>query len=160
MSMFSGIMEKLGFNKSAQQAAAASLTAGSPQGAPLRAGAPQRASAGAARAPLTPSTTSYTPPPTSAQPALTATTTVDVMGQLEKRAASNPQKLNWRTSIVDMLKLLGMDSSFNARKSLAVELGCPPDKLGDSAQMNTWLHRQVLEKLAENGGNVPKDLLH
>ena len=59
-----------------------------------------------------------------------------------------------------MLKLLGMDSSLTARKNLAVELGCPADKLGDSAQMNIWLHRQVLEKLAENGGNVSKDLLH
>jgi hypothetical protein len=86
--------------------------------------------------------------------------TVDVMGQLEKLAASNPQKLNWRTSIVDMLKLLGMDSSLTARKNLAVELGCPADKLGDSAQMNTWLHKKVLEKVAQNGGNVPKDLLH
>ena len=143
MGMFSGIMEKLGFNKSAQQAAAASLAAGSPQGAPP----------GAAPAAPTASPTAPTPPPT-------AMSTVDVMGQLEKLAASNPQKLNWRTSIVDMLKLLGMDSSFTARKNLAVELGCPADKLGDSAQMNTWLHKQVLEKLAANGGNVPKDLLH
>ena len=152
MGMFSGIMEKLGFNKSAQQAAAASLTAGSAQGAPP----------GAAPAAPTASPTASTspPPPTSAQPAPTAMSTVDVMGQLEKLAASNPQKLNWRTSIVDMLKLLGMDSSLTARKNLAVELGCPADKLADSAQMNTWLHRQVLEKLAQNGGNVPKDLLH
>jgi len=152
MGMFSGIMEKLGFNKSAQQAAAASLTAGSPRGAPP----------GAAPAAPTASPTASTspPPPTSAQPAPTAMSTVDVMGQLEKLAASNPQKLNWRTSIVDMLKLLGMDSSLTARKNLAVELGCPTDKLADSAQMNTWLHRQVLEKLAANGGNVPKDLLH
>jgi len=152
MGMFSGIMEKLGFNKSAQQAAAASLTAGSPQGAPP----------GAAPAAPTASPTASTspPPPTTAQPAPTAMSTVDVMGQLEKLAASNPQKLNWRTSIVDMLKLLGMDSSLTARKNLAVELGCPADKLADSAQMNTWLHRQVLEKLAANGGNVPKDLLH
>ena len=152
MGMFSGIMEKLGFNKSAQQAAAASLTAGSPRGAPP----------GAAPAAPTASPTASTspPPPTSAQPAPTAMSTVDVMGQLEKLAASNPQKLNWRTSIVDMLKLLGMDSSLTARKNLAVELGCPADKLADSAQMNTWLHRQVLEKLAANGGNVPKDLLH
>ena len=152
MGMFSGIMEKLGFNKSAQQAAAASLTAGSPQGAPP----------GAAPAAPTASPTASTspPPPTTAQPAPTAMSTVDVMGQLEKLAASNPQKLNWRTSIVDMLKLLGMDSSLTARKNLAVELGCPADKLADSAQMNTWLHKQVLEKLAANGGNVPKDLLH
>jgi Domain of unknown function (DUF3597) len=151
MGMFGGIMEKLGFNKSAQQAAAASLTAGSPQGAPPGA---------APAAPTASPTASTSPPPTAARPAPTAMSTVDVMGQLEKLAASNPQKLNWRTSIVDMLKLLGMDSSLNARKNLAVELGCPADKLGDSAQMNTWLHRQVLEKLAENGGNVPKDLLH
>ena len=151
MGMFSGIMEKLGFNKSAQQAAAASLTAGSPQGAPPGA---------APAAPTASPTASTSPPPTTAQPAPTAMSTVDVMGQLEKLAASNPQKLNWRTSIVDMLKLLGMDSSLTARKNLALELGCPADKLGDSAQMNTWLHRQVLEKLAANGGNVPKDLLH
>ena len=151
MGMFSGIMEKLGFNKSAQQAAAASFAAGSPQGAPPGA------------APATPTaspTASTSPPPTPAQQPPTAVPTVDVMGQLEKLAAANPQKLNWRTSIVDMLKLLGIDSSLTARKNLAVELGCPADKLGDSAQMNTWLHRQVLEKLAENGGNVPKDLLH
>src|SRR6187549_1605441 len=151
MSMFSGIMEKLGFNKSAQQAAAASSAAKSPQGAPPGA---------APAAPTASPTASTSPPPTSPQQAPTAMSTVDVMGQLEKLAASNPQKLNWRTSIVDMLKLLGMDSSITARKNLAVELGCPADKLGDSAQMNTWLHRQVLEKLAQNGGNVPKDLLH
>ena len=154
MGMFSGIMEKLGFNKSAQQAAAASLTAGSPQGAP-----PGAAPAAPTASP-TASTSPSPPPPTTAQPAPTAMSTVDVMGQLEKLAASNPQKLNWRTSIVDMLKLLGMDSSLTARKNLAVELGCPTDKLADSAQMNTWLHRQVLEKLAQNGGNLPKDLLH
>jgi len=154
MGMFSGIMEKLGFNKSAQQAAAASLAAGSPQGAP-----PGAAPAAPTASP-TASTSPSPPPPTTAQPAPTAMSTVDVMGQLEKLAASNPQKLNWRTSIVDMLKLLGMDSSLTARKNLAVELGCPTDKLADSAQMNTWLHRQVLEKLAQNGGNVPKDLLH
>ena len=154
MGMFSGIMEKLGFNKSAQQAAAASLTAGSPQGAP-----PGAAPAAPTASP-TASTSPSPPPPTTAQPPPTAMSTVDVMGQLEKLAASNPQKLNWRTSIVDMLKLLGMDSSLTARKNLAVELGCPADKLADSAQMNTWLHRQVLEKLAQNGGNVPKDLLH
>ena len=151
MGMFSGIMEKLGFNKSAQQAAAASFAAGSPQGAPPGA------------APATPTaspTASTSPPPTPAQQPPTAVPTVDVMGQLEKLAAANPQKLNWRTSIVDMLKLLGIDSSLTARKNLAVELGCPADKLGDSAQMNTWLHKQVLEKLAQNGGNVPKDLLH
>ena len=84
---------------------------------------------------------------------------VDVVSQLEKRAAANPQKLNWRTSIVDLLKLLDIDSSFAARKELAIELGCPPELMDDSAKMNMWLHKTVLQKIAENGGNVPKELL-
>jgi len=84
---------------------------------------------------------------------------VDVVAQLEKLAASNPQKLNWKVSIVDLLKLMGLDSSFAARKELAVELGCPSEKMGDSAQMNMWLHKTVLQKLADNGGNIPKELL-
>ncbi|MHB1192247.1 MAG: DUF3597 domain-containing protein [Longimicrobiales bacterium] len=84
---------------------------------------------------------------------------VDVVAQLEKRAAANPQKLNWRTSIVDLLKLLDIDSSFGARKELATELGCPAELMKDSAQMNMWLHRTVLAQIAANGGNVPKELL-
>src|SRR3546814_18859104 len=63
---------------------------------------------------------------------------VDVVAQLEKSAAANPQKLNWRTSIVDLLKLLDMDSSLSARKELATELGCPANLMADSAQMNMW----------------------
>ena len=85
---------------------------------------------------------------------------VDVVGKLERLAASNSQKLNWKTSIVDLLKLLGLDSSLSARKELATELGCPADKMGDSAQMNIWLHKTVLQKLAANGGNIPKELMH
>ncbi len=84
---------------------------------------------------------------------------VDVVAQLEQKAAANPQKLNWRTSIVDLLKLLDIDSSLNARKELATELGCPTSLMGDSAQMNMWLHKTVLAQLAANGGNVPKELL-
>ena len=84
---------------------------------------------------------------------------VDVVAQLEQRAAANPQKLNWRTSIVDLLKLLEIDSSFAARKELATELGCPADLMGDSAKMNMWLHKTVLAQIAANGGNVPKELL-
>jgi hypothetical protein len=83
---------------------------------------------------------------------------VDVVSMLEGWAAANPQKLNWKTSIVDLLKLLDIDSSYSARKELAVELGCPAEKMGDSAQMNMWLHKTVLKKIAENGGNVPSDL--
>ncbi|TBU82144.1 oxidoreductase [Pseudomonas daroniae] len=84
---------------------------------------------------------------------------VDVVSKLEGLAAKHPEKLNWKVSIVDLLKLLGLDSSLTARKELANELGCPAEKLGDSAQMNTWLHKTVLQKLADNGGNVPADLL-
>jgi hypothetical protein len=84
---------------------------------------------------------------------------VDVMAKLEKMAASNPQDLDWKRSIVDLLKLLDIDSSYEARKDLAIELGCPTDKMDDSAQMNTWLHKTVLEKIAENGGNIPMELL-
>jgi 3-oxoacyl-ACP reductase-like protein len=84
---------------------------------------------------------------------------VDVVAKLEGLAASHKEKLNWKTSIVDLLKLLGLDSSLTARKELASELGCPKEKMTDSAQMNMWLHKTVLKKLAENGGNVPKELL-
>jgi hypothetical protein len=92
-------------------------------------------------------------------PAPKAIAVVDVVAQLEKRAAANPQKLNWRTSIVDLLKLLDIDSSFAARKELAAELGCPGELMGDSAKMNMWLHKTVLARIAANGGNVPADLL-
>ena len=84
---------------------------------------------------------------------------VDVVGQLEKRAAANTQRLNWRTSIVDLLKLLDIASSLAARKELATELGCPADLMGDSARMNMWLHKTVLARIAANGGNVPAELL-
>ena len=84
---------------------------------------------------------------------------VDVVSHLEALAAKNPQKLNWRTSIVDLLKLLDIDSSFEARKELAAELGAPTDVMAESAKMNIWLHRTVLQQIAANGGNVPKELL-
>jgi hypothetical protein len=80
------------------------------------------------------------------------------VAKLEKLAASHQEKLNWKVSIVDLLKLLGLDSSYAARKELATELGCPADKMGESASMNMWLHKTVLQKIAENGGNVPKQL--
>jgi hypothetical protein len=94
-----------------------------------------------------------------APPKPVATSEVDVVGQLEKRAAANPQKLNWRTSIVDLLKLLDLDSSLDERKALAKELGAPQREMGDSADMNMWLHQEVLKRIAANGGNVPASLL-
>ena len=131
MSLFGKILEKLGLRQSAAQAAPVQPTA-----------APAPA-ATASAAPTVPA----------------AISVVDVVAKLEGLAAANPQKLNWKVSIVDLLKLLGLDSSLAARKELASELGCPAAKMGDSAQMNMWLHKTVLQKLAENGGNIPKDLL-
>ena len=104
----------------------------------------------------------YAPPPVptpAAPPPPVAIPVVDVVARLEKLAAANPQKLNWKTSIVDLLKLLDIDSSFAARKELATELRCPSELMGDSAKMNMWLHKTVLKKIADNGGNVPRELL-
>lgn len=91
--------------------------------------------------------------------AAVAVSRVDVVAQLEQRAAANPQTLNWRVSIVDLLKLLELDSSYGARKDLAAELNCPDELMKDSAQMNMWLHKTVLARIAANGGNVPQELL-
>ncbi len=131
MSLFSTILSKLGI--------------GSANAAP--APAPQRTPGAAAS------------PAPSSSPAGPPAAPVDIAALLEQRAAANPQKLNWRTSIVDLLKLLDMDSSLTARKALATELNCPADLMGDSAKMNMWLHKTVLAKIAENGGNVPGSLL-
>jgi hypothetical protein len=96
------------------------------------------------------------PPPTSA-PAASSMPEVDVEQVLNNMSQASGQTLNWRTSIVDLLKLLGLDSSLQARKELASELGYNGDT-NDSASMNIWLHRQVMNKLAANGGKVPADL--
>ncbi len=84
---------------------------------------------------------------------------VDVMSKLKAMAKANPEQLDWKVSIVDLLKLLGLDSSLEARKELAVELGCPPEKMDGGAAMNMWLHKEVLRQLAKNGGNIPKEML-
>jgi hypothetical protein len=83
---------------------------------------------------------------------------VDVELVLESMASKNPQKLNWRTSIVDLMKLLGIDSSLENRKSLARELGYT-GSTDDSATMNVWLHKRVMEELQRNGGKVPASLV-
>jgi hypothetical protein len=132
MGFFSKILEKLGI--------------GSAAAAPAPAPPPTATPASPSAAPVAP-------------PQPTPVALVDVVAQLEQRAAANPQKLNWRTSIVDLLKLLDIDSSFAARKELATELGCPAELMAESAKMNVWLHKTVLARIAANGGNVPKDLL-
>ena len=94
-----------------------------------------------------------------AAPAVVPISAVDVVAKMEALAAAHAEKLNWKVSIVDLMKLLGLESSLAVRKELATELGCPPEKMADSAQMNMWLHKTVLQKLAENGGNIPASLL-
>jgi len=97
-----------------------------------------------------------------ATPAAAATaaskTPVDVMAILDAIDDKTDEKLDWTKSIVDLMKLLKLDSSLSARKSLATELGYTGD-MGDSAKMNVWLHKAVMQKLADNGGVVPKELL-
>ncbi len=109
-------------------------------------GAPSSAPASAPAAPA--------PAPAAAPAAMSA---VDVEAILNEKAAKAGQPLNWRTSIVDLLKLLDIDSSLAARKELAQELHYTGDT-GDSAAMNIWLHKQVMHKLEENGGKVPAEL--
>jgi hypothetical protein len=84
--------------------------------------------------------------------------TVDVTAILDDLASKNPEKLDWRRSIVDLMKLVGMDSSLAARKELAKELNYTGDT-SDSAAMNIWLHKVVIRKIADNGGKVPNELL-
>ncbi len=119
---------------------------------------------GAAKTPLATSAPAAVPAPGAAPtaptppPIPTAITEVDVTAILDDLAAKSDEKLEWRKSIVDLMKLVGMESSLSERKELAKELGFTGD-MGDSAAMNVWLHKEVIKKLAENGGKVPADLL-
>jgi hypothetical protein len=132
MGFFDNILEKLGLRKNKKDQAASKPTFGSPG-----AGAKQKDDR-----------------PMFAPKAISE---VDVVKQLEKRAAG--KGLNWKVSIVDLLKALDIDSSREARNELAKELGCPADFMQDSAKMNTWLHKEVLKRIAANGGNIPANLL-
>jgi hypothetical protein len=83
---------------------------------------------------------------------------IDVVSKLETLAGLHPG-LNWKVSIVDLLKLLGMETDLEFRKNLAIELDCPASLMSDSASLNIWLHKAVLQKIAANGGNIPTSLL-
>ena len=114
-----------------------------------------------ASAPKGNATATVTPPapmtPIPSAPSTTAPPKVDVELVLETMAAGTSQKLDWRNSIVDLMKLVGIDSSLANRKALAQELGYTGD-MNDSAAMNVWLHKEVMRRLAENGGHVPANL--
>ena len=112
----------------------------------------------AVAAPTPPSPTSPTTSPTYSSPPVAPPKTVDVTSILDHLAAKNPEKLEWRKSIVDLMKLIGVDSSLASRKQLAAEVSYPGDEK-DSAAMNIWLHKKVITKIAENGGKLPQELL-
>jgi hypothetical protein len=114
---------------------------------------PQSAPPAAGRTP-----SAGTAPAAQPKPAPTAAEPVDVEAVLKRMAADSKQQLNWQTSIVDLMKLLGMDSSQENRKELARELGYNGD-MSDSASMNIWLHKRVMKELAAHGGKVPANML-
>jgi hypothetical protein len=171
MSLFSKILEKLGLKKREESPATTGTASGTsrPTAAPPPAtSAPKPTAAAKPASPAKPaSATPRTVDPRTGQvPGMpqgpmkpVAISEVDVVKKLEGLAAAQPLKLNWKTSIADLLYLLDIDNSYEARKELAVELGCPPEFMGDSAKMNTWLHKEVLRQIAQNGGNIPKELL-
>lgn len=165
MSVFGSILSKIFHHAGAtppdQQTASAT-----PAPAPTAdAGAAPAATPDPAAAPATTAPTASAAPAASAAPSTAAPgapasspqQTVDVASVLEGLAAKNSQKLDWRHSIVDMMKLLDLDSSLSSRQELAKELHYTGD-MSDSAKMNMWLHGEVMKKLAANGGKVPDDL--
>ena len=168
MGLFSKILTKLGIKK----AEPATTPTPNPAAAPKPAVAAPKPVTPTAAKPVTPASPAKpvvapaipykqsTPTPVAPTPvAPTPISEVDVVTKLEGLAKANPNKLNWKVSIVDLLKLLDLESSSEARKEMAVELGCPAELMNDSAKMNTWLHKTVLKEIAQNGGNIPKELL-
>jgi hypothetical protein len=171
MGFFSTILEKLGLKKEAPAASQAATSTATP--------APVKPAASATAATVKPSSVSSagtaTVRPSADQhkdddikhqpsaaaeakaPAVQAISEVDVVKKLEQMAEGSG--LNWKVSIVDLLKILGIDSSREARNELAKELGCPDEFMHDSAKMNVWLHKEVLKQIAANGGNIPQSLL-
>ena len=141
MGLFNSLMSKIFGHAAPATTASASQAAAA---APATGGTPQTPAAAGSSAPV--------------PAAAPAAPVVDVAAVLNDLAKKNPEKLDWRRSIVDLMKLVGMDSSLAARKQLATELRYTGDQ-NDSASMNIWLHKEVLKKLAENGGKVPPELL-
>ncbi len=142
MGLFDSILEKLGIKKTAAAKPAAVPSPGSPR--------------------VVGNQPAYTPSASSSAPkaaAAAAIPVVDVVGKLEGMAKKYPMKLNWKESIVDLLVLLDLPHGANDLKELAVELKCPDNIVNDSFKRNMWLHKAVLKAIADNGGNIPKNLL-
>jgi len=137
MGLFNTLMNKIFSHATASAAPASAPSAGGDPGAGTDSGAQTSAPAAAPSAPAQ---------------------QIDIAATLDGLAAKNSEKLDWKHSIVDLMKLVGMDSSLSARKELATDLAYTGDQ-SDSATMNMWLHKEVLKKLSENGGHFPADLL-
>ena len=153
MSILGKIFSKLLPHANAQQAPTMQAPSGQAPAAGQAAPTPQAA------APARPATQPQAAPQQAAPQGAAATMErVDIEKVMDGLAANNGQKLNWRTSIVDLMKLVGMDSTLQERKELADELGYKGDK-SDTAAMNMWLHKEVLKRIAANGGNVPANML-
>ena len=152
MGLLSNLISKI-FSHSGTTAAVTGAASAAPAAAPSSTGAQPAARSAAGAQPAAPAAAA----PSTAAPAAPAKA-VDVAAILDGLAAKNSEKLDWKKSIVDLMKLVGMDSSFKARKQLAQELNYTGDP-NDSASMNIWLHKQVLIKISENGGKVPQELL-
>jgi hypothetical protein len=148
MSIFGSIMSRVFGGATASPSGAQAIEAAQGSGT-----ATSSAQAPSAAAPAASTTPVETPSPASASP----TQNVDVEAVLNGLAAKNPEKLDWHHSIVDLMKLLDLDSSMNARQALAHELNYS-GSTSDSAAMNVWLHREVMQKLAANGGRLPASM--
>ena len=163
MSVFGKILERLGLRRSSTASQSPTAPPSSPGGSATPGSATHQGAPSPQGSTTAPRSSAQDPTvtkrPEDGSAAAKPVAMVDVVGHLEDLAAKNPQKLNWKTSIVDLLKLLDLDSSPTARRELAQELGAPSNLKDGSGEMNMWLHRTVLRKIAENGGNVPPQLL-
>lgn len=172
MSIFSQILDKLGLRKEKQGAQPASTgTTGTASQAPRKpattAPSPKASTGGkpTGKAPTSEKGVRTTTAPAdvsqrdeaAVKTAPKPMSEVDVVNMLEQKAKG--KGLNWKQSISDLLFLLDIDNSYEARVELAKELNAPQEVMGDSARMNTWLHKEVMRKIAENGGNIPQELL-
>ena len=165
MRFFNKILEKLKLKKAEPApppvSAPAKIVASERPAGPLAAGAAARARAEEEKAEKAEKVKAVAhSEPVPVQPVVAApiaVSEVEVVKHLTVLSAG--KDLNWKVSIVDLPKLLEIDSSREARNELATELGCPAELMHDSAKMNVWLHKEVLKKIAENGGNIPQSLL-
>jgi hypothetical protein len=172
MGLFNKILNKLGLGKDEETpkttaaAAPAKPAAAAAPAKPAVVAAPAKSATPAPAAPSAAKSVNVAPGADQfaalkkepAAPAVQAVSEVDVVKKLEQMTEGSG--LDWKVSIVDLLKVLKIDSSLAARKELAEELGCPAELIGgDYSKMNVWLHKTVLKKIAENGGNIPANML-